>query len=97
MSLPSAYEIQNYAEAAAWLLFGVLLAQAIWQRRDDGDDDSEQYDWATLTTATCKPSQTVTLRPSKPAGTATCTVSKPSTWKPTPTNERRLHQIVPEV
>jgi hypothetical protein len=49
MSLPSAYEIQNYAEAAAWLLFGVLLAQAIWQRRNDGDDDSEQYDWATLT------------------------------------------------
>mgnify|MGYP000224074060 FL=1 len=49
MNIPSAYQIQDYAEATAWILFCGLLAHTIWQHaRSDSDDDSEQPDWATL-------------------------------------------------
>ncbi|GGK63581.1 hypothetical protein [Haloarcula sebkhae] len=49
MNIPSAYRIQDYAEAAAWLLFCALLAHTIWQHTRSDNDDSEQSDWATLT------------------------------------------------
>jgi len=50
MNLPSAYRIQDYAEAAAWLLFCALLAHAIWERtRPETPTDDDRPDWATLT------------------------------------------------
>ncbi|NLV14414.1 hypothetical protein [Haloarcula argentinensis] len=48
MNIPSAYRIQDYAEAAAWLLFCGLLAHAIWERSRNDNDDRDQPDWATL-------------------------------------------------
>ncbi|PYZ02659.1 hypothetical protein C8039_03140 [Halogeometricum sp. wsp3] len=71
-------------------------SRARHRRAPDGDRDAGPTGRASPS-ATCKPSQTRTLRPSAPAGPETCTVSKPSTWRPTPTNERRLHQLAPGV